>query len=274
MAEKDYHKILGVTPFSTKEEIKKAYRKLAAKYHPDKHQGNPLAELAEEKFKEINEAYRALTGEEGFLSKKSVKKSKEKEQPLSREAKELLYSGIIYFNEGRYKKAIEYFEEAVEKSSSPTLYNLLGLAYCETGDYRKAAPVLTKATELDPENGKYFLDAGFCFFRLKLWDKAIVYLLEAYNLLDDTRRLATACIYLAISNYNIGKTTRAEFFLEEAVTYEPENPSYRLLLEEFKITQKAGKPQKWKILGRIQRFSFASHIEDSIGNLFKTFFGR
>lgn len=54
---KDYYKILGVKKNSGQDEIKKAYRKLAVKYHPDKNQGN---KNAEEKFKEINEAYEVL----------------------------------------------------------------------------------------------------------------------------------------------------------------------------------------------------------------------
>ena len=54
---KDYYKILGVTKSATTDEIKKAYRKLAVKYHPDKNQGN---KVAEEKFKEANEANEVL----------------------------------------------------------------------------------------------------------------------------------------------------------------------------------------------------------------------
>lgn len=57
MAEKDYYSILGVSKNATDAEIKKAYRKLAVKYHPDKNQGN---KEAEEKFKEINTAYETL----------------------------------------------------------------------------------------------------------------------------------------------------------------------------------------------------------------------
>ena len=55
-----YH-ILGVDPSASDEEIKKAYRELARKYHPDNYQNNPLADLAEEKMKEINEAYDTIT---------------------------------------------------------------------------------------------------------------------------------------------------------------------------------------------------------------------
>ena len=54
---KDYYKILGVERKASADEIKKAYRKLAVKYHPDK---NPNNKAAEEKFKEMNEAYEVL----------------------------------------------------------------------------------------------------------------------------------------------------------------------------------------------------------------------
>lgn len=56
----DPYKVLGVSPNATDEEIKKAYRDLARKYHPDNYHDNPLADLAQERMKEINEAYEAI----------------------------------------------------------------------------------------------------------------------------------------------------------------------------------------------------------------------
>ena len=55
---KDYYSILGVTKSASADEIKKAYRKLALQYHPDRNKGN---KASEEKFKEVTKAYEVLS---------------------------------------------------------------------------------------------------------------------------------------------------------------------------------------------------------------------
>ncbi len=57
----DPYSVLGVQQTATDAEIKKAYRELVRKYHPDNYHNNPLADLAQEKMKEINEAYDQVT---------------------------------------------------------------------------------------------------------------------------------------------------------------------------------------------------------------------
>lgn len=54
------YEVLGVKQGASEAEIKAAYKELVKKYHPDKYQNNPLADLAEEKLQEVNEAYDAL----------------------------------------------------------------------------------------------------------------------------------------------------------------------------------------------------------------------
>jgi hypothetical protein len=56
----DPYSVLGVSSSASDEEIKKAYRELVKKYHPDNYANNPLADLAEDKMKEVNEAYDAI----------------------------------------------------------------------------------------------------------------------------------------------------------------------------------------------------------------------
>ena len=60
MAKRDFYDVLGVAKNASEDEIKKAYRKLAMKYHPDR---NPDSKTAEEKFKEVKEAYEILSDE-------------------------------------------------------------------------------------------------------------------------------------------------------------------------------------------------------------------
>jgi curved DNA-binding protein CbpA len=57
----DYYGVLGIPKTASPSDIKKAYRTLAARYHPDKHKGNELEDLAREKLAALNEAYETLS---------------------------------------------------------------------------------------------------------------------------------------------------------------------------------------------------------------------
>ena len=61
MAKRDYYEVLGVPRNASKEDLKKAYRKVAMKYHPDRNQGD---KQAEDKFKEASEAFEVLGDQE------------------------------------------------------------------------------------------------------------------------------------------------------------------------------------------------------------------
>ena len=68
MEKRDYYEILGVGKNADDKEIKKAYRKMANKYHPDKvsHLGDDFQKLAEDKFKAVNDAYQSIKKERGI----------------------------------------------------------------------------------------------------------------------------------------------------------------------------------------------------------------
>ncbi|TAJ23327.1 MAG: molecular chaperone DnaJ, partial [Nitrospirae bacterium] len=64
MAKRDYYETLGVDRTASEDEVKKAFRKLARQHHPDLHSGDHQKKTAEEKFKEINEAYEILSDQQ------------------------------------------------------------------------------------------------------------------------------------------------------------------------------------------------------------------
>lgn len=57
---KDPYEVLNINPSASDEEVKKAYREMARKYHPDNYRDNPLSDLAQEKMKEVNQAYDSI----------------------------------------------------------------------------------------------------------------------------------------------------------------------------------------------------------------------
>ena len=78
MAERDYYEVLGISRDASQGDIKKAYRKLAMKHHPDQ---NPDDPRAEEKFKEIGEAYEVISDEEKRAAYGVIAADMAKDQP-------------------------------------------------------------------------------------------------------------------------------------------------------------------------------------------------
>ncbi len=146
------YKVLGISSDATDEEVKKAYRELARKYHPDNYVGNPLADLVEEKMKEVNEAYDQIQKERGGgFSRSSSSGGYSYSSSSSSE-----YAGVReLINERRYSEA-ELILDGISQSNRNAEWNFLkGCVLIQRGWYYDAQKYLETACYLDPNNGEY-----------------------------------------------------------------------------------------------------------------------
>lgn len=149
---KDPYMTLGVSRDATDDEIKKAYRALARKYHPDNYAGSDLADVAEEKMKEINEAYdmigkmRSAGGSGGSYTGGSSSQGYSSGN----------YAEIRYrINEGRFSDA-EILLDAIPASQRGAEWNFLkGCVMMQRGYYFDAQKYIETACYLDPTNMEY-----------------------------------------------------------------------------------------------------------------------
>ncbi len=145
----DPYKVLGVARDATDEEIKKAYRELARKYHPDNYAGNPLSDLVEEKMKEINEAYDQIQRERASGSSGASGSG---------------YSSGSYSDFAKVRELInnnsyadaELILDAVSESGRNAEWNFLkGCVLIKRGWFYDAQKYLETACYLDPTNSEY-----------------------------------------------------------------------------------------------------------------------
>jgi len=148
------YEVLGIKEGASEEEIKKAYRELVKKYHPDQYNDNPLYELAEEKLRELNEAYE-------YLMKNSNKgKNNFRDQNSGWETGSASSSGNgtfaqvrVHLQNGNMSAA----EELLDNSNDQTAewYYLKGLVLLKKGWYDQARSHIQTAVNMDPSNFEY-----------------------------------------------------------------------------------------------------------------------
>ncbi|MDR0738850.1 MAG: DnaJ domain-containing protein [Oscillospiraceae bacterium] len=145
---KDPYEILCISNNASFEEIKKAYRKLAKKYHPDNYQDNPLADLAAEKMREINEAYYALTGGKS-------KNSSSNSAGGYRNVKSDFINVRTLIANNRLNEADGLLSEVSEASRNAEWYFLKGVIFCKRGWIDEGYNCISKACQIDPSNREY-----------------------------------------------------------------------------------------------------------------------
>lgn len=157
---KNPYEILGIKENADDNEVKKAYRALVKKYHPDQYADNPLKKLAEEKLREVNEAYDEITrtrtnGQAGSSYSGSSGYSNTKSDSYSNKG-----NGSNQFYEIRQKinnGNLNGAEELLERISMRTAewYYLKGLLSFKKGWYDMAFSHVQTACNMDPSNFEY-----------------------------------------------------------------------------------------------------------------------
>lgn len=143
------YEILGIKEGASQEEIKKAYRELVKKYHPDQHHDNPLYELAEDKLREINEAYEYLTKNAsprggGRWNGKSGGGSTSGD----------FYSTVkMHIQSGNIAAAEQMLNSSGDRSAE--WYYLSGLVFLRKGWYDEAYSSIQRAVNMEPGNFEY-----------------------------------------------------------------------------------------------------------------------
>ena len=145
---KDPYQILGIDRNATDEEIKTAYRNLARKYHPDNYGDNPLADLAEDKMQEINEAYDAI-----MASRRSGNKGtgygRTNNGPTNfPEIRQLI-------NQNRLEEAQEILDGVPVQNRNAEWYFLNGTVLYRRGWFDQAFTSFATASRMDPSNPEY-----------------------------------------------------------------------------------------------------------------------
>lgn len=149
------YEVLGVKQGASDAEIKAAYKSLVKKYHPDKYQNNPLADLAEEKLQEINEAYDALT------------KNRPVQKGFGNSSQS--YGGQSYTSEGRASNNYYAIRQALDRNDltgaeqmlvtapdrNAEWFFLSGVLSYKKGWVDDALSNVKQAINMDPDNFEY-----------------------------------------------------------------------------------------------------------------------
>ena len=209
---RDYYEILQVKRNATVEEIKDAYRRMARKHHPDLHPGNPAAE---ERFKEICEAYEVLSD--------SVQRSQydQRLDPISREFSKPGKSHQDYYVravakalEKDYQGAVEDYTKAIELNPHfVEAYIKRGATLYKMGNARGALKDCSQALRINPNSSKAYYYQGRARYRLGYTQAAI----EAYTqAIAKESDFAQAYYHRGLANNDLKELANAAEDLQKA----------------------------------------------------------
>lgn len=146
----DFYKALGIPSTATDEEVKRAYRELVKKYHPDNYANNPLEDLAVQKMQEINEAYDSIT------QMRSGKKTQQYTSNTNQSYSNTEFSDIRkLITQNRITEAEEILDGIAHNKRDGEWCFLKGSIYYSRGWLEEAVASFSEAVRLSPGNPEY-----------------------------------------------------------------------------------------------------------------------
>lgn len=144
------YEVLGIDKDASIEEIKIAYKRMVRKYHPDQYANNPLSDLAEEKLKEINEAY-------DFLMKNKNSSYKSYNDGWNNNHYNNTSSNFSYIRDLISRGDLIQAEQLLNDKSdeSAEWYFLKGVVFLRKGWHDQAVNHINRAVQMDPNNREY-----------------------------------------------------------------------------------------------------------------------
>ncbi len=150
----DPYEVLGVSPRASNDEVKRAYRDLSRKYHPDSYADNPLAGLAEEKFKEVQDAYDQIMRErEGGHQGNAQGYSYGYQTAGSSQQEVELQAAINFVNNRRYREALRVLSKLPSRTAK--WYYCSAAAHYGLGENVQALNDAQTAVNMEPGNMEY-----------------------------------------------------------------------------------------------------------------------
>ena len=144
------YEVLGVSEGADEETVKKAYRALVKKYHPDKYVNNPLADLASEKIKEINKAYDMIMNKTASGHGSYGGQGNYGQQTYSGNA---TFENVrVLISQSRITEAMAMLEKLPRTAE---WYYLSGRARMQIGWYDQAISFFRTAVNMEPDNAEY-----------------------------------------------------------------------------------------------------------------------
>lgn len=150
---KDPYEVLGLKRGASKDEVKSAYRKLAKKYHPDMNENNPLQDLAEEKFKEVQWAYDEIMNVSSSSYSGSSYTNSSNSGAYQGSSDSSLFSVRQQVNMGRYQDAIRSLNTVQNRNAEWNF--LMGVCYVNIGSTGQGLQFVQRAVNMEPQNPEY-----------------------------------------------------------------------------------------------------------------------